>query len=134
MKYVVSFAEAPSSLRFVTKPRTTEALEGESVTVECTGRDVFPPGDVTFRIFYGDQTLHSVTFPNTHSELNDDGTYDVSAQVDVRALRQFNIRSTRLICEVDYLERGSADKPSKPLTLNVNCKSLYEYSIKSDVS
>ena len=115
------FAEAPSSLRFFTKPRTTEVLEGETVTVECIARDVFPPGDVKFRIFYGDQTLHSVTPLSTRCELNNNGTYDVSAQVDVTAQRQFNYRPTLLTCEVDYLGRGSAAKPSYPLEMTVNC-------------
>ena len=115
-------AEAPSSLRFVTKPRTTEALERETVTVECIAQKVFPPDDVTFRIFSGDETLHRVT--GTRHKPNDDGTYNVIAQVDVTALRQFNYSPTRLTCEVDYLGSGSAAKPSQPLTLTVNCKSL----------
>ena len=121
MKCVVSFAEAPSSLRFVTKTRTTAALEGEPVAVECTARQVFPPDDVSFRIFSGGQTLHTVTLPNARRALNGDGTYDISAQVNVTALRQYNFYSTRLTCEVDYLGRGDAAKPSEPLTLFVNC-------------
>ena len=115
------FVEAPSSLRFFTAPRSVK--EGETVTVECIAHEVFPPDDVTFHIFSGDQTLRRVTHPETLTAPNDDGTYNVSAQVDVTALRQFNFWPTLLTCEADYLGRGKAAQPSEALwwSLSVNC-------------
>ena len=114
------FVEAPSSLRFFAEPSTVK--EGETVKVESITHEVYPPDDVTFRIFSGDQTLHHVTPPDTLTAPNDDGTYNVSAQVDVTALRQFNYQPTPLTCEVDYLGRNRAAKPSQTLTLNVDCR------------
>ena len=94
-------------------------------------RDVFPQNSVTFHIFSGDQTLHRVSAYRTSQKLNEYGTYNVSALVDVTALRQFNDIPTRLTCEVDYVGRGSIAKPTQPLTLAVSCK--LEYIQQSDI-